>query len=376
MNNDIDDLGIVEDLNETKQSSGASRLIIFALLASVLLGGLIYSQFFYNKKEEKKEAPKVERLPVKKKTFERPQTKVIPAKDLPMAPGQEVKKDEQPNNDDLIDKGTEGTVIKFSTPMRQKQAVTALTPSPANRSRPQSNNDYYQHPSNQYSQYNHGTSTAQVKNTIAKKDDVEIYRGGLYSKAGINRLDPSLYIPKGTLIECTLVNRIVSTLKGNTKCIVSKDIYSADGNILLVEKGSVVTGGYEGDSMQNGSERLYVIWDEIRTINNVVVNVESGASGNLGAAGMGGTVDNHWQYRFGAAALVSVLDIGSKLLALKNQSDTSVIMMNSSSNTQQMAMKTLETFINIKPTLYKNQGDVVRVYLNRDLDFSHVYKLR
>ena len=40
-----------------------------------------------------------------------------------------------------------------------------------------------------------------------------------------------------------------------------------------------------------------------------------------------------------------------------------------------MANTALEKFINIQPTLYKNHGDIVGVYVNRDIDFSKVYKL-
>ena len=41
-----------------------------------------------------------------------------------------------------------------------------------------------------------------------------------------------------------------------------------------------------------------------------------------------------------------------------------------------MATKVIEEFIKIKPTLYKNQGELVGVYVNRDIDFSKVYRLR
>ena len=48
---------------------------------------------------------------------------------------------------------------------------------------------------------------------------------------------------------------------------------------------------------------------------------------------------------------------------------------NTRDSTQQMANTALEEFIKIKPVLYRNQGDIVGVYVNRDIDFSKVYKL-
>jgi type IV secretion system protein VirB10 len=40
-----------------------------------------------------------------------------------------------------------------------------------------------------------------------------------------------------------------------------------------------------------------------------------------------------------------------------------------------MAAKALENSINIPPTLYKNQGERVAIFVARDLDFRGVYGL-
>ena len=49
---------------------------------------------------------------------------------------------------------------------------------------------------------------------------------------------------------------------------------------------------------------------------------------------------------------------------------------NSREEASKIAEIALEKMIDIKPTLYKNQGDLVGVYVNRDIDFSKVYQLR
>ena len=40
-----------------------------------------------------------------------------------------------------------------------------------------------------------------------------------------------------------------------------------------------------------------------------------------------------------------------------------------------MATETLKRFIDVEPTLYKNQGDKAAIYVNKDIDFSKVYEL-
>ncbi len=44
--------------------------------------------------------------------------------------------------------------------------------------------------------------------------------------------------------------------------------------------------------------------------------------------------------------------------------------------TQEVATTVLEQMGDIKPTLYKNQGDKVGIFVARDIDFSGVYQLK
>lgn len=41
-----------------------------------------------------------------------------------------------------------------------------------------------------------------------------------------------------------------------------------------------------------------------------------------------------------------------------------------------MARTTLENSINIPPTLYKNQGEIINPVTGQDIDFSGIYTLR
>ena len=83
--------------------------------------------------------------------------------------------------------------------------------------------------------------------------------------------------------------------------------------------------------------------------------------------------------RFGSAVLLSIVDDSFNVLAYKatnsNNNNNIDYTENTRENAKNMANTALEKFIDIKPTLYKNQGDIVGIYVNRDVDFSKVYKL-
>jgi type IV secretion system protein VirB10 len=94
---------------------------------------------------------------------------------------------------------------------------------------------------------------------------------------------------------------------------------------------------------------------------------------------MDGYVDNHWGYRLGAALLLSTWSDALQALADSQQSmngsNNNVTYDTSSRTAEDMASEALKQYINIPPTLYKNQGDPLRVFVARDLDFKNVYEL-
>lgn len=79
---------------------------------------------------------------------------------------------------------------------------------------------------------------------------------------------------------------------------------------------------------------------------------------------------------------LSVIDDSFAILAneLSKNSTSNTNIYNFTENTRESASEiakiALEKMIDIKPTLYKNQGDLVGVYVNKDIDFSKVYKLQ
>jgi type IV secretion system protein VirB10 len=189
--------------------------------------------------------------------------------------------------------------------------------------------------------------------------------------------DRNMILPKGRSIDCGLSVRLVSDLPGLASCIVSQNVYSDNGKVLLIERGSEAVGEY-GSSMTQGQHRLFVLWSRIKMPNGVVMNLNSPGSDELGTSGLPGLVNNHWWERLGAAALLTIVQdfVAYKTAQTGNGSTASLaVMQNTGQTTNDMANTILQSTINIKPTLYKNQGDRSAIYVARDLDFSTVYAL-
>ncbi|MHC8297731.1 type IV secretion system protein VirB10 [Pseudomonas sp. LB3P58] len=186
--------------------------------------------------------------------------------------------------------------------------------------------------------------------------------------------DRNFLIAKGAFIDCALKTRLDSTVAGMTACTVTRDIYSDNGHLLLVERGSEVTGEYKAN-MRQGMARIFVLWDRIKTPNGVVINLGSPGTDPLGGAGLPGYVDNHFWQRFGGAFALSLVDdVARGLTQSTSGSGDSQFNFNSTGDaSQNMATEALKNTINIPPTLYKNQGEQVGIYIARDLDFSGVY---
>jgi type IV secretion system protein VirB10 len=77
----------------------------------------------------------------------------------------------------------------------------------------------------------------------------------------------SLTLPKGTAFTCALKTRLVSAASGFVSCQVLRNVYSDDGRVLLIERGSHLDGEYRATSVRAGTVRIPVLWTRVRTPN-------------------------------------------------------------------------------------------------------------
>ena len=66
----------------------------------------------------------------------------------------------------------------------------------------------------------------------------------------------SLLLAKGTLIDCVLNTALISGVAGMTSCTTTKPVYSDNGKTLLIDRGSIISGEFNGQ-MKTGQSRMY-----------------------------------------------------------------------------------------------------------------------
>jgi type IV secretion system protein VirB10 len=184
----------------------------------------------------------------------------------------------------------------------------------------------------------------------------------------------NLLITQGTSIPCVLETAMSSDVAGFVSCVVLRDVMSDSGNVVLMEKGTQVVGEYRGN-VRRGSKRLFVLWTRAKTPTGVIAALSSPATDALGRAGFDGDIDTHFFERFGSALLLSIVNDASSIGRQQLQ-DSSIQINNTTGATNTAAATAVEQSINIPPTLNKNQGELVNIFVARDVDFSSVYQLR
>lgn len=180
------------------------------------------------------------------------------------------------------------------------------------------------------------------------------------ASAGIN---PKTTVTQGTLIPAVLETAIDTDVPGFVRAVVSADVRSFDGTRVLVPRSSRLIGQYRS-GLQAGQKRAYVIWTRLIRPDGVSVNIASPAIGFSGETGLAGKVSTHFFERFGSAMLLSVV---GGLSAIGGNAGVVI-----ASGGQSAAAAAIGQNGQIGPTVRVRQGEPIRVFTARDLDFSKV----
>ncbi|MFW2350982.1 TrbI/VirB10 family protein [Qipengyuania sp.] len=183
------------------------------------------------------------------------------------------------------------------------------------------------------------------------------------AKAMVN---PTTTVTQGTLIPAVLETAIDTNVPGYVRAVVSQDVRSFDGTKILVPRSSRLIGQYQS-GLQNGQKRAYVIWTRLIRPDGASVNLASPAIGFDGTTGLAGKVSGASFFkRFGSAMLLSVVGgVGS----LATGGAAGVLIGGASSSA---AATAAQQDGQRSPTVRVRQGEPIRIFTARDLDFSSV----
>jgi type IV secretion system protein VirB10 len=196
-------------------------------------------------------------------------------------------------------------------------------------------------------------------------------RGSAIGQAQARALpDRNFLIAAGAFIPCVLQTAMDSSQPGFATCVIPRNVYSDNGRVVLMEKGTKIFGEYQG-GLNRGQYRLFVLWTRAVTPRGIAIDVASPATDALGRSGAGGRVDTFFWQRFGTALLFSLVEDAATVgvEAVGNQG----------ANTTRVPSDAAATILRqngeIQPVLRKNQGEDVGITVAQDFDFSGVYGL-
>lgn len=196
--------------------------------------------------------------------------------------------------------------------------------------------------------------------------------------------DQALMLPKGRQVDCILTTRIIDELPGFTSCVLAQNLYSDNGRVLLLERGSEVSGEY-GTAGQQGLRRLMVSWNRVKTPGGITVDFNSPGADSLGGSGIPGFLDKRWGERLGAAFMLSIFRDALSIAIQREYpppapSTGGTVIDTRPTNTLKTVDSAADAILSegmkTRPTLSINEGERISIYIARDLDFSNVYRLR
>lgn len=198
----------------------------------------------------------------------------------------------------------------------------------------------------------------------------QLRRASAVGQARATRLpDRNFLIVAGASIPCVLQTAMDTATPGYVSCLIPNDVFSDNGAVVLMERGTRVLGEYRS-GMRQGQRRLFVLWTRAVTPAGVAISLASPATDPLGRAGFDGDIETHFWDRFGGALLLSIVDEGAYAAFGRDAAPGTTRLPSDAAGIA------LQNSINIPPTLRKPQGSEVSIFVAQDFDFSGVYGLR
>lgn len=175
-------------------------------------------------------------------------------------------------------------------------------------------------------------------------------------------------VQAGTVIPAALITGIKSDLPGPITAQVTEHVYdSPTGSHLLIPQGARLIGQYDSQ-VAFGQSRVLLVWNRLIMPDgsSIVLERLQGAD-TQGFSGLEDEVDYHWGQLFKAAALSTLLGIGTELSADDESDIARAIRESAQDSASDIGQQIVRRQLNIQPTLTTRPGFPVRVIVNRDL---------
>ncbi|WP_376705501.1 TrbI/VirB10 family protein [Mesorhizobium sp. ISC25] len=176
-------------------------------------------------------------------------------------------------------------------------------------------------------------------------------------------------VQAGTVIPAALITGIRSDLPGEITAQVTENVYdSPTGAHLLIPQGARLIGQYDSH-VAFGQSRVLLVWNRLIMPDgtSIVLERQQGADAE-GFSGPEDEVDRHWGQMFRAAALSTLLGIGTSLGSSDDESEIAKAIRESAQDSaSDIGQQLVRSQLNVQPTLTVRPGFPVRVIVNRDL---------
>ena len=180
--------------------------------------------------------------------------------------------------------------------------------------------------------------------------------------------NPSNTIIQGTMIQAVMETALDSSLPGQTRAVVSEDVFSFDGSRLLIPRGSRLIGRYRS-GLDIAQQRVTIAWDRIILPDNQTVQISSFGGDELGRSGVTGFVDTRFAERFGSAALISLISVAPSAAAASVEDEAAAgVLEDVGDDLADATDSVISDYLSIGPVIYVDQGARVTVMVDRDLE--------
>jgi len=188
--------------------------------------------------------------------------------------------------------------------------------------------------------------------------------------ADLDRAEGKQYrLFEGTVLETVLTNRLDGDFSGPVNCMVTTNVYSHDGQHLLIPQGSRVLG--EVRRVETfGQERLAVFFHRLIMPDGYSVSLDKFQGLNqIGETGLRDQINHHYVQVFGVSLAIGAI---AGLAQVNTRAGLDVTAADAyqqgvATSLSQSSLNILDRYLNVLPTFTIREGHRVKVYLSDDL---------